>query len=176
MANSDWRRFEWRLPSSATCGWSRGRSLENAEVVDRVEPDCSGARCIVPGVATEPCTEGQVVGRRWSTRFEQRPSIAGRSPGNRRVDECEKLRSAGCPRVWICGRHLAGVEYAGKRSIKNGDVEGLRTRVAGAVHGCPDHSWESHVCCDRCSRRQAEASRRKRALSSPSTLKTRCRV
>ena len=36
---------------------------------------------------------------------------------------CEKLRSAGCPRVWICGRHLAGVEHAGTRSIKNGDIE-----------------------------------------------------
>ena len=39
-----WRRFEWRLPSSdTTSGWSRGRILENAEVGDRVEPDCSEA-------------------------------------------------------------------------------------------------------------------------------------
>ena len=106
--------------------------------------------------ATEPCTKVQVVGRRWSTR--------------------EKLRSAGCPRVWICGRHLAGVEHAGTRSIENGDIEqGFRTRDAGAVHGRPDLSWDSHVCCDRCSRRQAEVSRRGRPLSSPSTLKTRCR-
>ena len=57
---------------------------------------CSGVRCILPGVATEPCTQGQVVERRWSTKLEQHPSIARRSPGNRRVDECEKLRSAGC--------------------------------------------------------------------------------
>ena len=108
--------------------------------------------------------------------LNKRLSIARRSPGNRRVDECEKLQSVGSPRVWICGCHLAGVEFAGTRSIKNGDIEqGLRTRVAGAVHGCPDPSWESHVFYDRCRRRQAEVSRRERALSSLSTLKTRCR-
>ena len=74
--------------------------------------------------------------------------------------------------IAICGRYH---EYVGIRSIKNDDIEqGFRSRVAGASHGCPDLSWESYVCCNRCSRRQAEVSRRGRALSSP-TLKTRCR-
>ena len=51
----------------------------------------------------------------------------------------------------------------------------LKMATLSRVHGCPDPSWESHVLYGRCSRRQAEVSRRWRALSSPSTLKTRCR-
>ena len=70
MANSDASSGGFR--TAHTGEWSRGRSLANAEVCDRVEPDCSGARCIVPRIATEPCTQGQVVGRRcvhqiWAT-------------------------------------------------------------------------------------------------------------
>ena len=116
---------------------------------------------------TEP-----VVGRRWSTRFEQRPSIAR----HQAIEEWTNARNCDLWDALEFRSADAGVEHAGTRSIKNGDIkQGSPTCVGGTVHERPDLSWDSHLYCDRCGRRQAEVSRRGRALSSPSTMKTRCR-
>ena len=77
-------------------------------------------------------------------------------PGNRRVDEFKKSRSAERPGVWICGRDLAGVNHVGAGSCQLGDAEGIRTCCA--AHG-GSVSWQSHGCPHRRSRRQAKVSK-----------------
>ena len=153
MANSDWTRFEWRLPSTS-----------------KRTPPAGGLGDEISKMQKLVTRLNQIAAERDALSQELRRS---------RAPKARSWGGDGPPdlsRVWICGRHPAGVEHAGTRSIKNGDIEQcFRTRVAGAVHERPDLSWDSHVCCDRCGRRQAEVSRRGRALSSPSTMKTRCR-
>ena len=167
MANSDWRRFEWSFPNSAHRRVVVGDEISQMQkLVTELNQIAAERDALSQELRRSRAPQAISWGGDGPPDLSNSPSIARRSPGNRRVDECEKLRSAGCSRVWICGRYVAGVEYVGTRSIKNVDIEqGFRSRVAGAGHGRPDLSWESHVCCDRCSRRQAEVSRRGRALS-----------
>ncbi len=115
-------------------------------------------------MATESRSQGHdTLGWRCTPRFEQYPSCARRSPGNRGVDDFKKSRSAERPPVWICGRDLADVKHVGAGSCQIGSTEGIRTCFA--AHG-GSVSWQSHGCPHRRSRRQAKVSRSLRNLSS----------